>query len=288
MKRIEQIYGNQRLYENRIKNIRDCPGQIFEDLCRHRMSDMFFSTVLGEHKVGIELEYENSPQRGLEEASQFWMRKLDGSLRQQGVEFVSKNMQMVYVEKAFLKLEKEMICFESCFTTGVRTSVHIHHDIRRRTMMELRSFFALYLLFEKSLFNLAGPERITSRFCVPVNFTFNTAIDKFTSFVGAFPKYSALGLYRTPDLGTVEFRAHEGSKDFSRIMHWIVLGYMLLYTARTNQSKMIRDWIKSYSSNSVSLSEIQTKVFSPLTFPLDSSWDEIAIPNALQMLSLKI
>lgn len=204
-------------------------------------------------RVGIELEFEKyrRPRDGVD--AQYWTTIPDGSLRDNGIEFVSCPLFPEDVREA-LKEANELIELTRVKAT-LRCGIHVHLNVGDCTMGQLWSLSALYVLLEPTLFAVWAPQRQHSHFCVP-SFS-NTVLTQamFTDVmmlreevqkepaydydgeelegetIMHIPplklmhanKYTALNYRRVGDLMTVEFRHLDATKDMNRVQQWIDL-----------------------------------------------------------------
>lgn len=120
-------------------------------------------------KVGIELEYENFNLSAISrsgKAIQKWMLEGDSSLRNNGIEFVSKVLRPSAVDIALIEAEW-MIKMGKARVTP-RCGIHVHVNMTDMTMREVYNFAVLYTLAEPTFFKQFADGRETSHFCVPV------------------------------------------------------------------------------------------------------------------------
>lgn len=250
-------------------------GQLFGFYAETRANqpDNFFK--LPKNYVGIEVELENIPNinnylhkitrknddhwptrlPNLEEihdqrigllnfGNKLWYVGTDGSLRNNGVEFISKKIFGKDIRIAI----NDLLQFLNTYYVGVnfpdqkstyisdRTSIHIHVDIRDFSFDEFLHFICNYLVFEDFLFQFAEPQRKHNNYCIPwkvAPFTYKNLCavfalknkkDREQLFLGQltkFYKYSALNLLSLAKFGTVEFRHYPGTLDLNRILDWI-------------------------------------------------------------------
>lgn len=118
-------------------------------------------------------------------------------------------------------------------TVGVRTSTHIHVDVRDLTPEELSRFIIYYVMFEDIILKSEAPERCNNNYCLPVSKSsdlkadivriINELYDSETvrNVVHSWPKYSALNVGAAGNLGTLEFRIFPGSFKPKQILMWI-------------------------------------------------------------------
>jgi len=179
--------------------------------------------------VGVEIEVEKVLS-GITLAGT-WRYDNDGSLKDNGAEFVTIPIKAKYLEIELRRLFSSIKKSEAT----CRCSTHVHLNVRDFTLEELKVFLAIYMVFEKSLYNFSGA-RWNNNYCVPL---FNTS-SEVLNFVSRldrmsmkdFPtfmhKYSGLNtcpIYggESKLFGTVEFRHMEGTKDTTYILNWINL-----------------------------------------------------------------
>lgn len=154
--------------------------------------------------------------------------KTDGSLRNNGVEFVTYPIHCSSVESVLSFLYNDFIRKSyprSDFSE--RCGIHGHFDVTRLNISQIKMFTMLYMIYEDEFFKLAGQERACSNFCVPIRSQapwtwFPKNPDDWSRFHDIRPrvdnaKYSAFNITRMADLGTVEFRHLPGTWDIKTI-----------------------------------------------------------------------
>lgn len=188
------------------------PDRTLEQLGVGRPYDKPNPSELFNHdfRAGIEIEVEGLPE--VDSAPAHWNIISDGSLRNYGREFVTKNG---FSGKA---LEKALDTMDTWFkdhevSLSERCSTHIHIDVRDMTPRQVVNFMCLGVMVEHVLFNLFGNTRTANMFCISTDCgTTNmyniiaSLVDPETLIRNNWSKYSAIGLKRLTDLGTVEFR----------------------------------------------------------------------------------
>lgn len=176
--------------------------------------------------VGIEVEVENITQ--VVPLQAFWESKSDGSLRNNGVEFVSHPLQVKHIQHAIEHLYTALHLNNKPDFSN-RTSIHIHVNCRDMTQDEVYNFVLLYAIFEKHFYSVAGTKRMNSIFCVPLFRTneLNRASQLIYEFQPYWHKYCGLNLLPLVDnngqrgYGTIEFRHLFGTTDTQKIYNWI-------------------------------------------------------------------
>jgi hypothetical protein len=182
---------------------------------------------------GIELEYENLPMPY--EGPDMWELTGDGSLRNDGIEFVSMPLSRDQVAEA-LDTARDFLQGTTA-DPSPRCGIHVHLNMRGRTIGELFSFNTAYVLMEPSIFQHFCPDRVSSSFCVP--FVENShmisrahesiqlarasrMLTPLQPLVNT-SKYSALNMSSLPRFGTVEVRSLPSTLDFRLLRRWITM-----------------------------------------------------------------
>lgn len=208
---------------------------------------------------GIEIECERVPQIM---NTQLWMTKEDGSLRNDGQEFVSRYGTTVgHFNQLFDELEEHVKKWRTKLKTAgyfeftERTSVHIHLDLSRFTEEMLENLLVLYTLYEEPLFAICAPNRKHNVFTIPLRASVvmdivNKPPNSIWSVVNKFVKYSALNLACLKKFGTVEFRHHEGTMDRKKLNDWVMILSLLRYYAERVSNEQLRERIYKLKSHS--------------------------------------
>jgi hypothetical protein len=219
----------------------------FEDKCFHSSIPIAEKNTY----IGIEVEAENL-QVWHQQASPYWRMTEDGSLRNNGREFVSIPIKAFRVENALRTLFDTQINQDIDFSD--RTSIHIHMNVRTMTLEQLKTMILLYLVFEKTLFRYVHPDRYNSIFCVPLNETSfgDNLFHIFHSDILSvnWSKYTALNLCPIFEKGTIEFRQLHGTKNVAEIVNWVNLILCLKKAALKNPSEYLWDKVKTLNTSS--------------------------------------
>jgi hypothetical protein len=197
---------------------------IVEDFLRRRASQLKCHShplVLGVDRVGIEVELENLGDLSHHSSTQslvYWDIISDGSLRNNGMEFITKGDgiggDVLY--EASVELEGFLRDFSP--DPSWRCSTHVHVDVRDMTLEQLKLLTLAYAYFERFLFKECGWKRYKSNFCVPLGLAQKQIEvvsdlfrqDKVKDFMmfanNNWPKYTAINLAVVNTFGTYEFR----------------------------------------------------------------------------------
>jgi hypothetical protein len=177
-----------------------------------------------ENIAGIELEIEYSSEFGY---PKYFSRHTDGSLRNQGYEFISSPLRIdTLVEQlgSFFDMNARYIGPE-CYSD--RTSTHVHMNVQHFTKENIKTLLLYYALVEPILFNFVGNYRQENIYCVPLNETLllqdmNKTINQLFSLrAKPWQKYTALNILPITRYGTVEFRHMHGTADMTKLTTWL-------------------------------------------------------------------
>lgn len=224
--------------------------------------------------IGIEVEVENVLHIDPNIPLGFWEIAEDGSLRNNGREFKTVALPMRYAQHALTQLSNGL---NASVDFSVRTSVHVHQDVRGMTLNQLICLLLTYTTVESLLFKFAGNNRRNSIYCVPLRETdlmdrwssHQVMVKQLRQINANWHKYSALNLLPIATFGTVEYRHMPGTLDIKRLLIWLdliahlkIFAYKLDYDELTN---MVCD----LNTNSEYLHFVE-KVFGNLTEHLDT------------------
>lgn len=200
--------------------------------------------------VGIELELENWQfGRGID--NRLWVEDTDGSLRNNGVELISKVLSGYRVASALRDLARNLDTQEP--VANERTSFHLHLDVLDLTLLEFRNLVFIMGAYEPLLLQLCAEHRRCNSFALPLSHA--PAVLKhlhrgmtewsrhdwkhlisYDIFSLDEYKYGALNFASIGVHGTVEFRMHQGTFNITEIRDWI----QVLIT--------FKDWAKRYDN----------------------------------------
>lgn len=189
--------------------------------------------------VGVEVEVEFASRRALNEfvndvvlpaeVKQSWSFGHDGSLRN-GIEFNTLVPGEDY-RSDLNSLGAVLQNPDHWFVVSNRCSVHVHVNMLENTKAQLTNYLLAYAAFE-GVFNLITGERLTNNYCMSMSQATPYYRDILSRLVyyPARPlrgmrdiKYAGVSLGRLDDLGTFEFRCHEGTLDAGRMITWVDL-----------------------------------------------------------------
>lgn len=190
--------------------------------------------------LGVEVEVEGVEGSSKKKPPHGWTAVNDGSLRNNGAEFLSCPIEPEAVRSMLAALlltlrygQEEVPDF------SWRTSIHVHLNVRQYTVAQVATLVLAYLVFEEAIFAFVGEDRKRGNFCVPLFEThFGPKLRDFfagklliESLSDVWNKYSALNLipvtgtthgekHEFTAKGTVEFRHMGGTKELGKLINW--------------------------------------------------------------------
>lgn len=204
----------------------------------HIMPVVHNAFVIPHAKVGVEVEAEGvKATKGLNR--NLWATKTDGSLRDNGQEFVT--VDGLVGQHLFDAIHNICdVAKANKYTDGYpRAGIHIHLDCTDLNVedRQLQRLVTNYMLVEHLLFDFCGNWRRDCGYCVPYD-TGKNDFDIIGRALSAkdvgdssksnarvlfshMSKYQSLNLRPLIDLGTVEFRTLPTTFDVDRILLWI-------------------------------------------------------------------
>jgi len=194
---------------------------------------------------GVELEAENATaltrqlRRAGCEASKYWNCVADGSLRDNGAEFVLSHPSALGVVTEALRSIYSADSWEEV-RTSIRTSTHIHVNAGYWSAQRLYNFMELCVLLEPLLMQYVGRAREENVYCVPMYRAEDLAWSKllgmpmdpdkygsverasrFREAMKVSNKYSAINVQTLGKFGTIEFRMAPLYADVNDAANWL-------------------------------------------------------------------
>jgi hypothetical protein len=180
-----------------------------------------FLNVTDKFYAGIECEIEcvRSPRENFD----IFKATHDGSLRNDGLEFISEPSEKLQLVEGFKKLHARLAFTEVDDPFSPRTSTHVHINCRSLTAGQVKNLIMLYVLYEEFFFAMVKPERRGNIHCVPLSETYLCSFySKPLDYLRQrWHKYTALNILPLGELGTVEFRHLQGTDDASLLEEWL-------------------------------------------------------------------
>jgi len=177
----------------------------------------------------------------------------DGSLRNNGMEFVTRPVTFDRALELFDYLHVNLKLGSEPYTH--RTSTHVHVNVASMSMGELKHFVMLYALFEPVFFKYAGTTRQHNIHCVPLSYTLlpKHYASSVNSLVDMWSKYTAFNLKPVKTQGTVEFRHLYGTGDKKVYQQWLTMLKELWEFAHTSKTTWLLQQLKANMSPTVML-----------------------------------
>lgn len=172
--------------------------------------------------VGVEMEMEGINKFYTTSAMSFTD---DGSLKDNGVEFVTIPIKLRYLE---IELKRVIESLKGNVSITSRCSTHVHMNVRDMTATQLSNMVMLYMIFERSLYRISG-NRWDNNFCTPLYMSHSMVKTWFKTeqqpMAWSWYKYTGLNLSpiwggESTKLGTVEFRQLHGTTNVEEIIQW--------------------------------------------------------------------
>lgn len=172
--------------------------------------------------LGIECEIESIRDYN-NISTAFWNPTQDGSLRNNGMEFISIPLAIDEALPVFSNLHASLKFKNKEEAFSQRTSTHIHVNVLDFTKEQVRTFMLLYALFEECFFGLVDPNRRHNIHCVPLTETFLPQVynQDLNALLNNWHKYTAFNLIPVSAQGTVEFRHLQGTNDVQLLQEWL-------------------------------------------------------------------
>jgi len=149
----------------------------------------------------------------------------DGSLRNNGREFLISPRHRVSALERFTKLHEVLEVADEDARFSERTSTHVHVNCQNLTRDQVKNVLMLYVLFEQYFFAMCDSSRQHNIHCVPLTDTFLTRHynESLNTLISRWHKYTALNLKPLTTLGTIEFRHMQGHDDVMLHGEWLTI-----------------------------------------------------------------
>lgn len=188
----------------------------------------------GTPHFGIELEVENGHQPGGIEST-LWHTVHDGSLRNNGIEFLSvRPMTKQEVRDNVPIFYQWMEAYR--FDTNIRTSTHVHVNVLGMSPAQVAAASIVYTLVEPMMFRFCGRLREENIYCVPW-YRATSELELVgglargnTNMLGMSCKYSAMYLEPVTRFGTLEFRQAPVFDTPGQLLTWVDMCERVVYS----------------------------------------------------------
>jgi len=210
---------------------------------RFPKQDMVLETIPSNRIIGIEVEVENLHMKQ-PPISGAWESTEDGSLRNGGIEWISRPIEARWAPQALYELLVDDLDNRCCF--GPRTSIHVHVNAQEMSEDEVLDTALLYSVVEPLLYRYTGRSRDKNIYCVPLydtNLLYKVLNQNFDTIVDSWSKYTGFNLLPLRDHGTMEFRHMHGTFDHKKVSIWIRILTKLVDYVKNKSTKWIRETI---------------------------------------------
>lgn len=197
---------------------------------------------------GLELETEytrDETENAMRSIPPGWAAKLDGSLRNNGLEYVTTGACRRDTKNASLTALVNMLNTHtpSIIKGSPRTSFHVHVNVVDMTPLQITVAITAFYLLEEALLEMCGPYRRGNLHCLPLKEAPSVINDLMldansSSFFQTFRqerhKYANLNLATIRRYGTLEVRSMDGGLSLEKMILWTDLLYEIIHTAPKN------------------------------------------------------
>ena len=200
-----------------------------------------FIDPTGVFGVEIEVEFGRGNDKVIPDG-EMWKLDSDGSLRDNGAEYISVPMFGEDAANAVDALSAELV--EAAPELSHRCGLHVHIDVSGMTVNELLAFVVAVSFAEPSLYKYVGEERRDNIHCLPFSDTGNMmpwlngikygqSSSEISGAIRNMCKYSGFNILPVMYQGSVEFRHHKGEYRAERIIEWVNILQTLKQAALT-------------------------------------------------------
>jgi len=205
---------------------------------------------------GLEIEVEQIHQVDKPKFKSYWDVTPDNSLRNSGIEFVSKPLKAFQIEGALDQLVDNLKINGNPPEFTPRTSTHIHMNVRDLTISQIFNLVLIYTSVENVLFNWVGHGRDKNIFCIKLTDTeyihqYTTLLNDPARATRYWNKYTALNLKPMESKGTIEFRHMYGTMDKEIILPWINFISCIKAYAKTVTTQDLYAQLRELNTNSL-------------------------------------
>ena len=153
----------------------------------------------------------------------YFHAEADGSLRNNGVEYISIPLGREDLLDKFKNLHANIVYNNKKEAFSPRTSTHVHINVRQFDEAQLKQLVLFYALFEEFFFAMVDPVRRDNIHCVPLNETMIPQKYRTNALYMAkyWHKYTAFNMLPVAKQGTVEFRHLQGTDDDELLGRWL-------------------------------------------------------------------
>lgn len=180
----------------------------------------------------------------------------DGSLRNDGKEFISLPLNYEATLDQFIQLHNNLQYLSNVNPYSERTSIHVHVNCQNLEKEQIINLIRLYIITEPIWFQFISEERQNSIYCVPI---YSTILQSETNhglyrLIKTWHKYTAFNILPLHKFGTIEFRHLEGTDSYERFYRWLSAINNLFLFIYNNRFEVVENlniafyisWIKTH------------------------------------------
>lgn len=181
--------------------------------------------------AGVELEWEFAVPFVVNTPLEVSTIKNDGSLRNFGIELVSKPLGLKEITTFGKDIDivlSEADKAKSQFIDTMRTSMHVHLNVSDMTYGQLMNTVFLYAILEPYFLSKVHKYRRKNNFASPMmsskgfrNLILDAVVDDKRLPSHEDFKYSAINFGSLAKFGTLEFRSHETTQNIDVVSDWV-------------------------------------------------------------------
>jgi len=196
----------------------------------------------GEFGIEVEAEFKVNASEEAFAGTREFRAEGDGSLKKNGLEFVSNGAFSFKDSVENLKVLFKIKDFGDNYYESGRTSTHIHCNMQKKTPEEILKVLLLAYLLEPVVTRFGGLQREGNLFCLrlcdaedglrPVQ---NFIDKRYNDIYNEKDQHKYAGINIAPLLrfGTIEFRCFEGTNKASRVVDWLKVCRCIIREAGT-------------------------------------------------------
>ncbi len=239
--------------------------------------------------AGVEVELEGVSIRG---RLVYWNKVHDHSLRG-GVELVLRRPSCGDTLHSAMRELNEVLT-EYSPRLSHRTGVHVHVDVRDRTLDHLRAIVLAYASCESAIVTLAGKHRYDNIYCPGLSSCYSQVRNigqvlahpgssHVAHYIGStLNKYMGINICPVITQGSVEFRAFTGSTSTKEIQDWTLMITKFVELA----ADMGKDEVLNMTSND-HVGLVHHLLQGYVTSAALESFDKYAVHNALNCMDMQ-
>jgi Putative amidoligase enzyme len=176
-----------------------------------------------------------------------WQITEDGSLRNNGREFISPPVSLSTAVEGFKTLHESLSVRKREEKFSDRTSIHVHVNCQNLDEDVVRNIIHMYALYEEFFFSMCSPDRRHNIHCVPLTETHLPSIYRMSlvNMTERWHKYTALNIKPLAKYGTLEFRHMQGHEDGTLFEEWLQILNNLFQLASSKEGLISKDTISN-------------------------------------------